>query len=258
MMAFDGLRIEDADCGTRVLTLADPARRNALSDDMRAALRTALRDAHDATGVRTIVLTGAGGCFCAGGDIKAMGQPVDRAVERLDVLHDVVRLIAMGPKPVVAAVDGPAYGGGMSLALCCDVVVAASGARFCASFARVGLLPDMGLMWSLPRRAGAARAQQIMLSGREYRGACAVQVGIADILADGDPVPRAMEEARALMPAAPLPAGHLRPIIARHHGDLESVLQDERAAQATLFETNDHQEARSAFLDKRPAAFSGT
>lgn len=257
-MAFDGLTIQDAEGGIRVISMAEPARRNALSDAMRAALRDALRQAHADRQVQALVLTGAGGCFCAGGDIKAMGQPIPVALARLDVVHDIVRLIALGPKPVVAAVEGAAYGGGMSLALCCDQVVASDTARFCASFARVGLLPDMGLMWSLPRRAGAARAQQIMLDARERHGVEAVQSGLIDILVEGDPLPRAIEAARALVPAAPLPAAHLRRIIARHHGDLDAVLRDERAAQAEMFSTNDHNEARHAFLDKRPPKFSGT
>ncbi|MFD1510247.1 enoyl-CoA hydratase/isomerase family protein [Lacimonas salitolerans] len=256
-MAFEGLRIRDESGGIRVLTMAEPARRNALSDDMRGALRDALQAAHDDASVRALVLTGSGGCFCAGGDIKAMGQPIPIALKRLDIVHDIVRLIALGPKPVVAAVDGAAYGGGMSLALCCDLVVAAESARFCASFARVGLVPDMGIMWSLPRRVGAARAQQILLDSRERAGAEAVETGMADILTDGDPVARAIDAAHALMPAAPLPAAHLRPILARHQGDLESVLRDERAAQATLFATQDHDEARRAFLEKRPPEFSG-
>ncbi len=257
-MAFDGLHIDQAQGGVRIITLADPDRRNALSDEMRHGLRDALRAAQDTPDVKAIVLTGAGGCFCAGGDIKAMGLPVPQALQRFDILHEIVRLIALGTKPVVAAVNGAAYGGGMSLALCCDLVVATETARFCASFARVGLVPDMGLMWSLPRRVGAAKAQQMMLSGREYRGAAAVDLGLADMLATGDPVATAIDEARALMPAAPLPAAHLRPINARHHGDLDAVLRDERAAQAALFGTDDHQEARRAFLEKRPPVFGGT
>lgn len=255
-MAFEGLKTQQAS-GVRVLCMAQPASRNALSDAMRGALRDALRDAHADAQVHAIVLTGSGGCFCAGGDIKAMGQPVPTAIERLGVVHDIVRLIALGPKPVVAAVDGAAYGGGMSLALCCDAVVATETARFCASFARVGLVPDMGIMWSLPRRVGAARAQQILLDGQERPGAEAVDIGIADVLASGDPVDHAIGLARALVPAAPLPAAYLRPIIARHHGDLEAVLHDEREAQKALFATRDHDEARRAFLEKRKPEFSG-
>ncbi len=252
------LIIADRDDGIRVLTLNDPDRRNALSDVLRASLRDALAEAGDDARVRAVVLTGAGGCFCSGGDIRAMGQPIPVALERLEVVHDVVRLIALGPKPVVAAVDGAAYGGGMSLAMCCDVVVAAPSARFCASFGRVGLAPDMGMMWSLPRRTGVARAQRIMLDGREIRAEEAVVLGVADLLAGDDLLEAACAEARALMPHAPLPARHLRPIIARRHGDLEGVLKDERDAQAALFATHDHAEARSAFLEKRAPRFTGT
>ncbi|MDQ2095147.1 enoyl-CoA hydratase/isomerase family protein [Rhodalgimonas zhirmunskyi] len=258
VMAFDGLKERFESDGILLLRMAEPERRNALSDAMRAALRDALHRAHADRQVRAIVLSGSDGCFCAGGDIKAMGQPIPIAMERLEVVHDIVRLIALGPKPVVAAVDGAAYGGGMSLALCCDAVVAAEGARFCASFGRIGLVPDMGIMWSLPRRVGAARAQQILLDGRERGGAEAVETGIADILSMGDPVPQALATARALTPAAPLPAAHLRPIIARCHGDLDAVLNAEREAQEALFATRDHEEARRAFLEKRLPQFIGT
>lgn len=240
-----------------ILQMMQPARRNALSDAMRADLRDALRAAHADDAVRGVVLAGSGGCFCAGGDIKGMGQPVEIALQRLDVVHDVVRLIALGPKPVVAAVDGVAYGGGMSLALCCDSVVATPGARFCASFGRVGLVPDMGAMWSVPRRIGTARALRFLQQGHEVRGAAACDMGLADVLAEGDLIATAVAEARSLVPAAPLPGGHLRPIIARHHGDLDAVLADERKAQGALFATRDHDEARRAFLDKRPAEFTG-
>lgn len=252
----DCLSIE-RDGSTTVLRMMQPESRNALSDEMRGTLRDALRAAHGDDAVRGIVLTGSGGCFCAGGDIKGMGQPVDIALTRLDVVHDVVRLIALGPKPVVAAVDGVAYGGGMSLALCCDSVVATPGARFCASFGRVGLVPDMGAMWSVPRRIGAARALRFLQQGHEVRGQAAVDMGLADLLADGNEIEAALEEVTALVPAAPLPGQHLRAIVAHHHGDLNAVLAAERAAQGTLFETQDHDEARRAFLDKRPPTFTG-
>ncbi|MGR3372871.1 enoyl-CoA hydratase/isomerase family protein [Pseudooceanicola nanhaiensis] len=251
------LRTEDRAGGIRLIAMMEPDRRNALSDAMRGALRDALRLAHDDPAVKAILITGSGGCFCAGGDIKGMGQPAPVALERLEVVHDVIRLIALGPKPVVAAVEGVAYGGGMSLAACCDVVVAAEGARFCASFSRVGLVPDMGAMWSLPRRMGAARAQRMMLDGREVKGPEAVELGLADLLADGDTVDTAVAEAQRLVPAAPLPAAHLRPIIARYHGDLTAVLAAEREAQAALFATRDHDEARRAFLEKRTPEFNG-
>jgi len=250
------LNIDDHD-GVRLVAMMQPERRNALSDAMRGELRDALKAAHADPSVRAIVIAGSGGCFCAGGDIKAMGQPIPVALERLDVVHDIIRLIALGPKPVVAAVDGVAYGGGMSLALACDAVVATEGARFCASFGRVGLVPDMGAMWSLPRRIGPAMAQRLLMNGQEVTGRHAVALGLADVLAEGDLTDTALAEARALVPAAPLPASHMKPIIARYHGDLDAVLRAEREAQGALFATRDHDEARRAFLDKRRPDFTG-
>lgn len=251
------LKIADHPGNLRVLIMNTPARRNALSDEMRKALREALTRAQQDPEVRAIVLTGAEGIFCAGGDIKAMGQPVPIALKRLDVLHDVVRLIALGPKPVVAAVEGVSYGAGMSLALACDCVVTTETARFCASFSRIGLAPDCGILWSLPRRVGAAFAQRILMDGRERKGAEAIEIGLADVLAEGDLLAAALAQADALVPAAAQPTAYIKSIIAQHFGDLNAVLAAEREAQAALFLTKDHAEAAAAFLEKRPPVFTG-
>lgn len=251
------LKIEEHPENLRMLVMNTPARRNALSDEMREALRAALTSAHNDPKVRAIVLSGAEGIFCAGGDIKAMGQPVPIALKRLDILHDVVRLIALGPKPVVAAVEGVAYGAGMSLALACDCVVATKTARFCASFSRIGLAPDCGLLWSLPRRVGPACAQQILMDGRERKGIEAIDIGLADVLAQGDIRAAALAQASALVPAATRPNIYIKSIIAQHFGDLNAVLAAEREAQAALFMTKDHAEATAAFLEKRPPVFIG-
>lgn len=246
-----------AEGGVLVLTMNLSRRKNALSDELRNGLRDALGAAMADTAIRSVVLTGSGGCFCAGGDIKGMGRPIPEATQRLEVLHDVIRMIALGPKPVVAAVEGVAYGGGWSLAACCDTVVAHASARFCASFGKVGLVPDMGIMWSLPQRVGPARARRLLQSGREVGAAEAVEIGAADVLTDDDPVACAIDEARALVPFAPLPATYLRAIISEHHGALSAVLAAERKAQQALFATRDHAEAREAFLEKRPPRFMG-
>ncbi|MGH1331741.1 MAG: enoyl-CoA hydratase/isomerase family protein [Paracoccaceae bacterium] len=253
----DCLKIEDHPGNLRVLIMNIPARRNALSDEMREALRAALKSAQADPKIRAIVLAGTEGIFCAGGDIKAMGQPVPIALKRLDVLHEVVRLIALGPKPVVAAVDGVAYGAGMSLAMACDCVVATETARFCASFSRIGLAPDCGILWSLPRRVGPAFAQRILMDGRERKGREAIEIGLADVLAEGDLLTVALAQAAALVPAAPLPNGFTKSIIAQHFGDLNAVLAAEQEAQAALFLTKDHAEATAAFLEKRPPVFAG-
>ncbi|CAN5625686.1 hypothetical protein BH23PSE1_BH23PSE1_02040 [soil metagenome] len=146
-----------------VVTLSEPAKRNALTIPLRQALLAALDELGADPECRAIVLTGAGGAFCSGGDLSAM-RPDDPlgSRRRLAMVHDIVRRIAAGPKPVIAAVEGPAFGACLALAACADIVVADPAARFCASFARLGLMPDAGLLWSLPPRVGLGLARRLI------------------------------------------------------------------------------------------------
>ena len=152
--------------GVLHLVLDVPGKKNALTDTLRAELRSAVSAAQDDAGTRAILISGAGGAFCSGGDISAMTGDPELARKRMTVLHDVVRMLIAGNKPAVAAVAGPAFGGGFSLSLCCDQIIADHTAKFSASFGRVGLPPDLGLVWSLPRRIGDAAARRILLSNR--------------------------------------------------------------------------------------------
>lgn len=155
-----------------ILTLDDPARRNALSMELRHALRDRLQAMATDDTCRAIVLTGACGAFCAGGDLGAMRRDDPAGARaRLRVVQDIVRLIAAGPRPVVAAVEGPAFGAGLGLAAAADVMVVDPAAKLSASFVKIGLMPDAGLLWSLPQRVGWARARAMMLDGRVLDGA---------------------------------------------------------------------------------------
>lgn len=246
--------------GVAVLTLNAPARRNALSPAMRAALRDALQSAIDDRTVRAIVLTGAGGNFSAGGDIRHMSESSDpqTARQRLEILHDCVRLIVNGPKPVVAAVEGFAFGAGFSLACACDQLVAASGASFSAAFGRIGLVADCGLFWSLPQRAGLGVARDLLLSGRRIDAAQAQRAGIVDtVAADGAALQAALAKAQEYLGVAPLALAATKSALARRPASLEEALAIEADLQAPLRMSEDHRLATRAFLEKRPAQFSG-
>jgi enoyl-CoA hydratase/carnithine racemase len=252
------VRVDD-EGPVRVLTLDDPARRNALSLQMREELNTALYDAMEDPACRAVVLTGAGGYFCAGGDPSSM--PVDdpaAGYARLGVLAEVVTSLVQGPKPVVAAVAGPAFGSGLSLAAACDYVVAEPAARFCASFGRVGLIADGGLMWTLPRRVGPARARALLLRGTVLDSETAYGYGLVDERsAPEQQLALAVERATELAAGPPLATAATKALTAGQPVDLAGLFAAEAGTQVHLFGSADFQEGRDAFRDRRPPRFQG-
>ncbi len=233
------------------LTLNVPGKKNALTDTLRAELRGALAEAQDDAGVRAIVLTGAGGSFCSGGDISAMTGDPEVARRRMSILHDVVRMLVAGRKPGVAAVTGPAFGAGMSLALCCDQVIADGGAKFCASFARVGLPPDCALSWTLPRRVGDAAARRLLLSARVVDAAEAGAMGLVDeVVAPEALIGAAHDRAVELSGFTQEAKGHVKALVTAAGGDLDAMLEAEMQSYVTLLNSAEHKAAREAVLAK--------
>jgi enoyl-CoA hydratase/carnithine racemase len=255
--------IDTLDNGIAVLTLNAPARKNALSTEVRFALLAAMETYIADPACRAIVLTGAAQTFCSGGDISQMKPPPgvtprDYSLTRMKALHDCVRHIAAGPKPVVAAVEGNAAGAGMSLAAACDYVVAAEDSRFAASFGRIGLAADCGLLWSLPHRVGHAKARDLLLTARTITGPEALQIGFAnEVVAKGGTLARAIEKAKSYATTAPLAIALTKRVMAGELDNLNVALDAEIEWQAELRATADHQEARDAFLQKRLPNFQG-
>ncbi len=244
------------DGAVETLTLNYPERRNALAMPMRRALSEALERIEAEPAVRAVVITGAGGTFCAGGDISGM-DATDFAAgrERFRATHDLVRRLIKLRLPVIAAVEGYAVGAGLSLAMCCDTVVGAEDARFAAGFGRVGLVADLGLLHTLPARIGQGRARQVFLYGEQMAAAEAERVGMIDkVVPTGMALAAAMERARAFEAAAPLPLAMTKQFLA---AGLDAALDWERDVQSSLFLTADHAEGKAAFLGKRSPSFSG-
>ncbi len=242
-----------------VVTLATPENRNALTPKMRNALLDCLDPLMADSTTRAIVLTGAGGSFCAGGDLKSMrpGEPL-YARHRLMAGHRLVRLLAEGPKAVIAAVEGAAFGGGLSLAAAADCCVAARDARFGAAFGKVGLMPDLGMLWSVPARIGLGRAKRLAMLSEVLGGEEAVAIGLADRLAEpGRALETALAEAALFAAAAPLAVAAAKAAFARLPGPLDQVLAEEVGQQSALMQSADHGEAREAFLAKRTPSFKG-
>ncbi|MBD1551463.1 enoyl-CoA hydratase/isomerase family protein [Pseudomonas typographi] len=239
-----------------ILTLNVPERRNALSPDLRARLYEALVAADEDPQVRALVLTGAGGHFSAGGDIGSMD--VTRLAEgrtRMRRSHRLIRQLCSMGTPVVAAVEGWAAAGGLGVALACDSLVCSEAARFSANFGAVALLPDLGILHTLPRRVGVARARQLLLYGEPIEASEALRIGLVDQLAaPGQALEVALARAEALTHRAPLPLALTKALLAE---GLEALLERECELQSQLFLSADHAEGKAAFLAKRPANFTG-
>ncbi|MGE3620175.1 MAG: enoyl-CoA hydratase/isomerase family protein [Acidimicrobiia bacterium] len=244
------------DDAVAVVTIANPGARNALDDRARRQLLSDLRDVTARPEVRAVVLVGEADAFCAGGDLPSMPTEPGPIAARLGEMHDIVALVHAGPKPVVAAVEGPAYGSGMALAAACDHVVASQDASFGCTFGRVGLMADTGLIWTLPRRVGPAAARRILLGSAVLSAGEAAEVGLADELVPaGGALDRAVEVAGTWRRAAPGALAATRRMLA---DGLAEVLRAELAEQTALLATADFAEGRAAFADRRRPRFGGS
>lgn len=242
-----------------VVTMTSPKTRNALAAPMRDALLDALDTLMTDDSCRAIIITGGGQVFCAGGDLKSMvGATLQGAKHRLMRGHRLVRLIAEGPKPVLTAVEGAAFGAGMSIAAISDLCIASTEAKFGAVFGKVGLAPDWGWMWAVPMRVGMGRARRMAMLSEVTNGQDAVQIGLADINAEpGKALEVALEHAQAYATSATLAIGATKTAFCHHLSSLDEVLAFETNHQPGLMLSGDHVRARDAFFAKETTAFKG-
>jgi 2-(1,2-epoxy-1,2-dihydrophenyl)acetyl-CoA isomerase len=241
------------------LTLDQPTTRNALSQAMREEIAEAVRSTRHDRSIRALVITGANGHFCSGGDLRSIGSAgLDNQGwrERLHDLHDWLHDLMTLDRPVIAAVDGAAYGAGFGLALAADFVIATPRARFCASFMKVGLVPDCGTFYTLPRIVGPQRAKELMLSAREVGAEEALRLGIAmELQAPEQLLARAQAIAASFVKASPVAVSLVKRAVATG-GDLAAQLEFEANAQALAMGTQVHKDAVQDFLAKRPPSFA--
>lgn len=248
------------DGAVAIVTINNPQRRNAMGRSMRQALRDTVHQLMVADPAsRAIVLTGAGEHFCAGADISEMTQrTILQSREILQESNEVVRDLLGGPKPVVAAVEGVAFGAGLSLAVACDFLVAASSARFCAAFLRVGLIPDTGILWSLPKKIGMTHARSLLSLANEIDGAEALRIGLVNqLVAPSAALHAAIALAHGLVKNPPLGMALIKAALTSGADSMVSSLRTEIDYQPLLRQSKDHLEAAQAFVDKRDPIFTG-
>jgi 2-(1,2-epoxy-1,2-dihydrophenyl)acetyl-CoA isomerase len=241
-----------------VVTLNRPDKLNAIDMPLRLALADAIEAADRDTSVRAVVLSGAGKAFCSGGDITSMERMApEEALERAQLAQRVIRAIWSTAKPVIAAVEGAAYGAGAALAAACDRVVAARDTRFATTFTAVGLAGDMGAYVSLPARVGVARARQMLLLPKPILAEEALCIGLVDALAEpGAAFDAALQDASRLAAAPAEALGVIKSLLAAAPGlSPFNVLDREAAHQAALFGSDDFAEGIAAFREKRRAVF---
>ena len=259
MTQFTSLTYVNRD-GVALVTLNRPDARNALDLTMRAELGDVVARVRDDDQVRAVVITGAGGAFCAGGDLKSLSEakrPADRNRDRIRRLHYWFEQLVNLEKPVVAAVDEPAFGAGFNLALAADFILATPRPRFCAVFGRIGLVPDLGGFFLLPRIVGLQRAKEIVFTARVITPEEAKALGIVhEVHAPESLLADALAFAGRFRHASTAAVGIAKSVLNQSfHLDQKALSEMESYAQAVAMDTAYHEEAVARFIGKEPLAY---
>lgn len=244
-----------------VITLNNPKQANALVQEIKEGLADIFTRIQFDPTVRSVMICSNGKHFSAGGDLSSMRSqsscPDGR--DRMRGASAWVKALYALEKPVVAAVQGCAYGAGFSLALASDFIVAEKGARFCCSFINVGLVPDLGSLYFLPRRIGLGKAKDLVYNGRVLTADEAERWGVADYVTDKEQLyDTAMELAEKLAERPTYAIGMMKKLTQfSYHTTLDAYLELENNMQAIAFQTEDHKQLVKQFFDKTPATLTG-
>jgi 2-(1,2-epoxy-1,2-dihydrophenyl)acetyl-CoA isomerase len=258
-MTFEHIRLETGPAAVATITIVRPDKLNALSGQTVDELRAAVEEA-GSSGARCLLLTGDGRAFSSGADLAGGGGlPEDVGASLEKHFNPLIEAVFALPIPVVAAVNGPAAGAGCSLALAADIVIAARSAYFLQAFVNIGLIPDAGATWLLPRLAGRARAMEMMMLGERVPADKALEWGLISRVVEDDSLPSEAAALAARLAQGPTVALGLIRKLARESGNLplSQALAAERAAQREAGETADFRGAVMAFLQKKPPRFEG-
>lgn len=243
------------------VTMNRAASKNALNPALVDALGATLTKLGADEGVGAIVLTGAGEAFCSGADLKAaLADPsaMGDIEARLERFHDIIRAVVGAPKPVLAAVDGPAVGFGCDLALACDMRIATSRSYFQEKFVRIGLVPDGGGSLWLPQMIGVGRALELMLTGEPVEGRRAAELGLVNHVVSPDALlPTALELARKIASGPPLANAGIKRAVRASVCVVATALANEKAEQLKCLHSQDFLEGTMAWMQKREPQFTG-
>ena len=264
LMSYETVQLEISDA-VATLTLNRPGALNALTLTVAGEFRSAMGEARE-RGARAIILTGAGRAFCAGGDLREMQRMAEQEGrldaffdEPLSLLNESIMAIRQTPLPVIAAVNGVASGGGCNLALACDLVIAAESARFNQAFIKIGLTPDCGGTFILPRLVGMKRAAELLMTGDMVDARRAAEMGMINaVVADEELMSEARKLAQRLASAPTAAIGRIKQLLEASAGnDYGAQLDLEHKVQLQSGLTKDFKEGVAAFLEKRPPKFVG-
>lgn len=263
-MTFSHILFDIAD-GIATITLNRPEARNALSPEMRVDLDKAMAEIRERAGddVQAVILTGAGGAFCAGGDVKSMGSRLGSAPKAREALrnshsnmYDLMNLEV----PVISLVDGAAAGAGANIALAADFVLATPRAFLMQAFVKIGLVPDWGGFASLTRLVGTAKAMELMMTGERFEAAEADRLGLLNRVIPAESFAEDVQAFARRLASGPRAALEVikRGVYLGETGTPADVLAFEAREQAALFLSDDAREGMRAFMEKRPARFNGS
>ena len=263
MSDFTHLRLDRPADGVALLTLDNTDMRNAMSEEMTTSWVQAIEQLAADRALRVVVVTGAGTAFCSGGNTSWIASEPDAGVDRLRTrmiaFYRAWLSIRRLEVPTIAAVNGPAIGAGLCLALACDIRYAAAGARLGAPFVKLGMHPGMAGTHLLPEAVGLAAARDLLLTGRLVQDDEAVRLGLVSRVLPADTfLDEVLETARGIAATAPIPSRLTKlALLDGGHADFEAALQWEALAQPVTLATEDLQEGVRASRERRPPAFRG-
>lgn len=258
-MSYEGLTL-DKEAGIATLTLNRPEQLNAISLPMIQSIGKAIDDVHQDDSLKVLIITGAGRAFCAGLDVATFKEVENMSPQELsDVMRSLSLPLYNLSKPAIAAINGATVGAGLSIAMLCDIRIASATARFSSAYIRMGMVPDAGATYFLPRIVGIAKAIELMITGDSFDATEAKGMGLLNKVVPEEEVMKVAQELANRIASGPSVAIKLikQATYQGIHNSLEQQIEFECLADCLCLRTEDHKEGVKAFFEKRPPQFKG-